>query len=109
MIIRGKKIGGVAATDTRYICEIVQNSITTRVIFEKCDDANSFASAAWNGLTETQKRKAVIKVVRVFAGDLEDKAFADWLDSKIPKSERRVNWKLYRHADTTSRCFDSTR
>lgn len=109
MIIRGKKIGGVAATDTRYICEFVQNGITVRKIFEKCDDANNFASAIWNRLTEAQKRETVIKVVRVFAGDLEDKAFADWLDSKIPKSERRVNWKLYRHADTTSRCFDSTR
>lgn len=109
MIIKGKKIGGVAATDTRYICVVVQNGITVRTIFDKCDDANKFASAIWYGLTEAQKRDTVIRVIRVFAGDLEDKAFADWWDSKVPKSERRVNWKLYRYADTTLRCFDSTR
>lgn len=109
MIIKGKRIIGIDATDTRYICEFAQNGIRVRKIFEKCDDANNFASAIWTRLTEAQKHKTVIKVVRVFAGDLDDKAFADWWDSKIPKSERRVNWKLYRYADTTSRCFDSTR
>lgn len=109
MIIKGKKIGGVAATDTRYICATTQDGITTRKIFEKCDDANKYASATWYGLTEAQKRDMVIRVIRVFAGDLEDRAFADWQDSKIPKSERRVNWELYRYADTTLRCFDSTR
>lgn len=110
MIIKGKTIIGIDTKTLHYICVAMQGGkVVKSQVYRHCDEANRYAAQLWDWLSDYEKHDTIVKVLRVSALDLKDDAFADWFDESKKPSERQIDWTKYRYADTTQRCFDSTR